>query len=333
MNTEECAELLDVTLRDGGYVNGWDFSTPTAVRIVSALAKAGVPYIEVGYYQPRLTSNGTSRPGPKCCAGSYLDAVARVKGRSGLSAMVHLSDVQPDDYAFLADHGVSLVRFVISTPSIPRIEAHLEAVHRAGLICSLNLIRLSERTPEEVISCARRAEEMGADWLYTADSNGSMFPDDIEELYRELSREVHIPLGFHAHDSLKLAFANSLASLRVGGRLLDSSLGGMGKGAGNLVTELITAYLKSFFQAQFDVAELANVACETLGQWISPTHSRTCENILSALLDLNADDLKRVSDAARKAERSLLLELEYGLNHVGHYAPAPGTALVLPSGD
>src|SRR3712207_8168868 len=54
-----------------------------------------------------------------------------------------------------------------------------------------SLIRLSERTPEEVISCARRAEEMGADWLYTADSNGSMFPDDIEELYRELRSEEH----------------------------------------------------------------------------------------------------------------------------------------------
>lgn len=314
MTTPFIPQLLDVTLRDGGYVNGWNFSTPTAVRIVSTLSKASIPFIEVGYFRPRIKSNGTENPGPMCCTSKYLDAVAEVKGRSEITVMVHLQDIREDDFGFLADHGVSRVRFVVGTPIVPKIESLISALHSVGLACSINLIRLSERRKEEVIACARCAEEMGADWLYTADSNGSMFPDYIEELFQELAREIHVPLGFHAHDSLRLAFANSVASLRGGGQLLDSSLGGMGKGAGNLVTELVTAYLKSFYQSQFNVAELAGVACETLSTWIGPNHNRNCENILSALLDLNADELKKVSAEAKRAERSLLLELECGLN-------------------
>ena len=67
---------------------------------------------------------------------------------------------------------------------------------------------------------------MGADWLYIADSNGSLFPERVTEIFRELSNEVRMSLGFHAHDSLHLAFANSLAAIRAGGSMLDSSLGG-----------------------------------------------------------------------------------------------------------
>ena len=42
-------QILDVTLRDGGYVNDWQFLLPTALAIVSTLAKGGMPFIEVGY--------------------------------------------------------------------------------------------------------------------------------------------------------------------------------------------------------------------------------------------------------------------------------------------
>jgi len=307
-------QILDVTLRDGGYVNGWNFSTSDAIKIVSTLTKAGVPRIEVGYYRPRLVSKGSEFPGPMCCCSEYLKAVSEVRSKSSLTVMVHLVDICEDDYKFLADHGISFVRFVIPTQTIPPIEAQINAAHKAGLGCSINLIRLSERSPEQVISCARRAEAMGADWLYTADSNGSMFPDQVSMIFQELARDIRIPLGFHAHDSLRLAFANSLAAVRMGSNMLDSSLGGMGKGAGNLVTELITSYFKRNYDAQFDVAPLTEISCETLRPWISSDHYTRCESVLSALLDLNADDLKNVTRTAEASQKPLLFELEEQLN-------------------
>jgi 4-hydroxy 2-oxovalerate aldolase len=312
MGTFARPRLLDVTLRDGGYVNGWKFSATDAAKIVCTAARGGIPYIEVGYYRPRLGNDtGVENPGPMWCPRDYLSAVAQVRGDSDLVVMVHLKDVETGDYVFLADHGITRVRFVAADANVRQLEAHINAAHGAGLACSVNLIRLSARPLDSVISLAREAESIGADWIYAADSNGSMFPGEVEKVFQELRASgIAIPLGFHAHDSLHLAFANSLAAARAGAELLDCSLGGMGKGGGNLVTELITAYFKFQQDEKFEITMLSDVACQTLGPWIGPDHCRRCENMLSALLDLNVDDLKAVRTTAEQMGRPLLLELE-----------------------
>lgn len=309
-------EILDVTLRDGGYVNNWQFSIQNALAIVSTLARGGMPYIEVGYYYPAHSSTNGLRhhSGPSAyCQHEYLEAVSRVAGNSKLGVMVHLNDVLPTDYAFLADHNIFTVRFVVPGSNIQQLEPHIDAAHAAGLTVSVNLIRASQRSDENILLCARAAQDLGSDWLYLADSNGSLFPDRVERIFRELREELDIRLGFHAHDSLHLAFANSLAAIRGGATLLDSSLGGMGKGAGNLVTELICSYFKNFYEVQFTIGEFTTMACNTLSEWIRADHVSRCESTLSALLDLNADKLKQKVATAKQAQRPLLLELEADL--------------------
>jgi len=309
-------QILDVTLRDGGYVNDWQFLLPTALAIVSTLAKGGMPYIEVGYYHPSHSStNGSGHhSGPSAyCQHEYLEAVSRVHGNSKLGVMIHLNEVLPTDYTFLAGYDISTVRFVVPGSNIQQLEPHIDAAHTAGLTASVNLIRASQRSDENILLCARAAQDLGADWLYLADSNGSLFPDRVERLFRELREELDMRLGFHAHDSLHLAFANSLAAIRGGATLLDSSLGGMGKGAGNLVTELICSYFKAFYDVPFTIGEFTTMACSTLSEWIRADHVSRCESTLSALLDLNADKLKQKVAAAKQAQRPLLLELEADL--------------------
>lgn len=309
-------QLLDVTLRDGGYVNDWQFPIPDALAIVSTLAKGGMPHIEVGYYNPRPSLNGAGHgSGPTSyCPPEYLEGVSRVRGNSKLAVMVHLEDVLPTDYTYLAHHDISTVRFVVPGSSVQQLESHIDAAHAAGLSASVNLIRASQRSDENILLCARAAQDLGADWLYLADSNGSLLPHRVERIFRELRDELDMRLGFHAHDSLQLAFANSLAAIRGGVTLLDSSLAGMGKGAGNLVTELICSYFKAFYEAQFTIGEYTTVACKTLSEWIRSDHLARCESTISALLDLNADKLKQKTADARKANRPLLLELESELD-------------------
>lgn len=308
-------QLLDVTLRDGGYVNAWQFQFDDALAIVSMLSKSGIPYIEVGYYRPRPAGDGARPTGlSSYCSHEYLKALSSVRGDSKLAVMIHPGDVRPTDYTFLADHDISCVRFILATADVRPLKAHVDAARAAGLLTSVNLIRASERSIENILASGRAAEDLGVDWLYIADSNGSLFPERVELIFRELSGEVRLPLGFHAHDSLQLAFANSLAAVGAGGRLLDSSLAGMGKGAGNLVTELITAYLKSLYGVPYNVNEMTAVACRTLSPWIRGDHMRRCESTLSALLDLNADGLKEMTAAADRARRPLLAELESGLD-------------------
>jgi 4-hydroxy 2-oxovalerate aldolase len=302
-------DIIDVTLRDGGYVNNFAFSLESAQKIVSTMPKVGVSRVEVGYYRPRLSAD-PAIPGPKCCRRDYLNGVSRVGEGVDIFVMVHCDDVQLDDYQLLADCGVRGVRLIVSSSEISAIEPHIGAIHATGLLCSVNLIRMSQRTLESMIVHARAAEQSGADWVYLADSNGSMFPDRVEEIFRRIGCEVRINLGFHAHDSLRLAFANALAAVRGGARLLDCSLGGMGKGAGNLATEIITGYLKSSYSVPYNLIGMVDVANDVVSKWIARDHEKRCESALSAFLDLNLDQLQEAVAAAQEQQCSLLAELD-----------------------
>jgi 4-hydroxy 2-oxovalerate aldolase len=319
-------EILDVTLRDGGYVNDFAFPTSDAVKIVSSLPEAGVRKLEVGYFRPSLAGD-PSVPGPKCCRASYLSAVTRAARDAEVFVMVHPGEVEIESYSALADQGVDGVRLIIATTVTPTLERHARAIRAAGLTCSANLIRISQRSPESIVSHGRAAAQMGADWLYLADSNGSMFPDGVEGLFRDLKRELRIPLGFHAHDPLRLAFANALAAVRGGATLLDSSLGGMGKGAGNLATEIITAYLKAFQKVPYRVAEIVSLGLEVVSRWIARDHEKKCESALSAFLDLNMDELKVMASSSAEQRCSLLAALDRAIDERLQSGPGPVLAL------
>src|SRR5215472_1536678 len=102
--------LIDVTLRDGGYVNHHSWSRSQARAIVAGCAKAGVPYSEVGYFRPgRHAERGDFLPAG-CCPPGYLSELREVCAGVTLTVMAHARDVRLTDYQMLADCGVGLVR-------------------------------------------------------------------------------------------------------------------------------------------------------------------------------------------------------------------------------
>jgi 4-hydroxy 2-oxovalerate aldolase len=77
------------------------------------------------------------------------------------------------------------------------------------------------------------------------DSFGACFPDQVKAAVAKAKKSVNVPLGFHGHNNVELAFANALAAIEAGVGYLDSTITGMGRGAGNLKTEIIVSYLES----------------------------------------------------------------------------------------
>src|ERR1700676_3263549 len=102
--------LLDVTLRDGGYVNNHSWTHDAAVRIITTAARANVPIAEIGYFRPRRHEvDGDDLPAASCPA----DYITRMGPAAGwdmlLAVMVPQADVRLDDYRFLAEHSVAMV--------------------------------------------------------------------------------------------------------------------------------------------------------------------------------------------------------------------------------
>lgn len=277
--------VVDVTLRDGGYANGHRFSFEEAYAVVRGLAAAGLANIEVGYFSPAQTE--ADRPTASCPI-AYLQAVAELRGPASLLVMVHGAGVALSAYPPLAQAGVSTVRLPCSPPTLPALRAHVDAIHGLGMRCSINLIRISELHLQVILGCARSAEAMGADWLYLADSNGMLVPEDVFEIVQQVVAAVSIPVGLHLHNGLGLSFINALSGLQAGARLIDGSIGGMGKGGGNLPLELFTAYLNSIGRGAFDVARIVETAETGLARWLDGVRE-DATNAISSLLNLNLD--------------------------------------------
>lgn len=303
-STENGVTLLDVTLRDGGYVNGHAWTRADAAAVVAACVDARITYCEVGYFRPRRHESDGERLPAACCPPDYL---AELRGRHSditLVAMCHARDVNLNDYRMLTEMGVGLVRMPATMSLLPSLGKNVAAAKDAGLRVTINLIRVSEVALKDVVRAAELAEEFGADIFYVADSNGSMFPTDVRRIVAAASEVISIPLGFHAHDGLSLAFINSLTALEVGVRYLDASLAGMGKGGGNLSLELIVGYLRARTSAELSMAPLAHAAATVLQPWKGGVMAR-CESMASGLLDLNLDAI----DALRGDEAKELVLL------------------------
>lgn len=303
--SRDVAILLDVTLRDGGYVNGHAWSRQQASAVVAACATAQIPYCEVGYFRPlRQHDDGAERP-TACCPDDYLRLLHTSAPGLTIAVMAHARDVRLTDYPRLGQLGVGMVRMPALSSVLPSLAPHVEAAQAAGLRVAVNLIRVSELTQSEIASMARYVEAWRTDAFYLADSNGSLFPEQVAALVRVAAEETDVPLGFHAHDGLSLAFINSLTAVRAGCQYLDASLGGMGKGGGNLALELIVGYLRANSLAPHVMTPLARAAAEVLKPWRDGVLSR-CESMASGLLDLNVDAIRDNQDGHRSDLFSLV---------------------------
>ncbi|MEU8540741.1 hypothetical protein AB0C52_12290 [Streptomyces sp. NPDC048717] len=233
-------KILDVTLRDGGFVNDFRLGLDDARAVVALLDTAEVDGIEVGYLTGLPPNHGQyTRTGP-CYAMTpeHLADLAAVT-TTPLIGMLHPGGTEPIDLPGLADAGLALTRIPV-TPG--KDGAWRDIAHRlasAGMPFSVNLTLASWADPGTIEACAKAAESAGAEMFYIADTNSAFLPRHVEEVFRALSGTVGLPLGFHAHDCKRLALANVLAAQRGGARWADASLAGLGRGAGNAATEVL----------------------------------------------------------------------------------------------
>ena len=97
------------------------------------------------------------------------------------------------------------------------------------------------------------------DYLYMVDSYGSTYPSEVIDIIKILKKRTNVPLGFHGHNNIELGLINTLTAIENGVDIVDSTITGMGRGAGNLKTELLLTVLNSKGVLDFDYNHLSNV--------------------------------------------------------------------------
>nr|WP_238399266.1 hypothetical protein [Photorhabdus bodei] len=262
VKTQGLLEIIDVTLRDGGYVNNFHFDEEDVSSIIHHLDNARISYIETGYIKGLsfdikncgLTSNIT----PQLFA--RLKAIPR---NAKLGVMAHPKNVVCDDISRLVDEGLDLVRICITPQNIEKALPLISFSKKRNLKVCANFVRISRFSLRDVINNMRLCEESGADVIYAADSLGNMQPQDVTSLISGMKALLTKDIGFHPHDNLGLASVNALTAIEQGANIIDGSLLGMGKGGGNLRTEIIAHLLMNKserFRCKLDIESLIEAA-------------------------------------------------------------------------
>ncbi|MDO9104998.1 MAG: hypothetical protein Q7U57_08550 [Methylovulum sp.] len=238
------SKLLDCTLRDGGYYTQWEFDPDFVNEYLDLVARSPINDIEIGYRSPEKDSYfGRFFYLPR---QALIEAKQRLREDQRLGLMLNLKDVDEESIGhFLGDiQGVvDLVRFAVAPGEIERALRLHQCVLRQGFACGLNIMHLSKWSHEVEAVLAPLAEVEHLDCLSLVDSYGGCFPDEVGAAITRACAIFPGDVGFHGHDNAGLAFANSLRALQAGARSIDATFMGMGRGAGNLKTELMLTYM------------------------------------------------------------------------------------------
>ncbi|WP_106766621.1 aldolase catalytic domain-containing protein [Paenibacillus faecalis] len=239
-------KIVDCTIRDGGLVNNWDFSVEFVQNLYAGLNEAGVDYMEIGYKNSPKLLKGADKSGPwRFLRDDFLREVIPQKGRTKLSALVDIGRVDVDDVLPREESMLDLIRVACYIKDVDKALELIQVFHDRGYETTINIMALSNVMENELLEAFELIKDSVVDVVYIVDSYGSLDHKDIKYLVDKF--KTHLPnkrLGVHTHNNMQLAFSNTLIAAENGVELLDASVYGMGRAAGNCPTELLVTHLK-----------------------------------------------------------------------------------------
>ena len=250
--------VLDCTIRDGGYITEWQFDTSMVRECYRALSKAGVDYVELGYRDSASASGSNPSGMWRRVDETLLAEVTDGIDGAAIAVMVDYGKTRVDDFPTQSKSRVHLVRMAVHKTQVHEALRWLEALQAKGYRVALNVMGYPNYTPQEQHDLAAALRQSSIDMVYVVDSYGSLFPHQVRALVEPLTELGHITVGFHPHNNLQMAVANTLEALHAGARIVDGSLYGLGRGAGNLPTEILIMALERFGGHKYNAVPLFN---------------------------------------------------------------------------
>lgn len=249
MSLDTGVQVLDCTIRDGGYINNWDFSPKMVRDVYQRLSMAGVDFVEIGFRD----AENTGKPLWRRCPEEQLRKIKKGIQGAGICVMVDFGKAGAEDFLPANDSAIDMVRIAVHKDKVYEALDLAQEIKAKGYMVSIQLMGYPQYDDQEREALFRRLKDMSLDYVYVADSYGSLLPDQVDRLVRPLAAIGGFRVGFHPHNNLQLAFANALQAIKSGADIVDSTLYGMGRGAGNLSTETLLSYLQQHNRDKYNV--------------------------------------------------------------------------------
>jgi isopropylmalate/homocitrate/citramalate synthase len=251
-------ELLDCTLREGSYAVNFELDEKFVTELLSRLNETSLRKIEIGHG----IGLEAERAGLQPCNITHYQwceiACSTLTNKSwGMFAQPEFT--QPGTVAKLCDQGMSFVRVGIEPDRVPENVGYLQQVTKVCEHVYLNLMKSSATPVDRLLQLLDKVDPVSLAGLYVVDSYGAMLPSDVREYVTALKERFQV-VGFHCHDNLGLATMNSIAAIEAGATIVDGTLNGIGRGAGNAAIESLAGIINILGADRFDYKKLAKLA-------------------------------------------------------------------------
>lgn len=243
-------KILDCTLRDGGYYNNWDFEPEVVRAYLSSMASAKINFVELGLRNfPQARFLGAFAYTTEAYLNSLHLPEGPIYGVMVDAKTILNSDLSVDEaigslFVSASESKIGLVRVAAHFDEIQHSEPIVNKLKGLGYIVGFNMMQAGGKSNAIVSEKAKIASAWdGLDVLYFADSLGNMDAKEILRIIKAIRHEWDGPIGIHTHDNMGKGLENTMTANAAGVSWLDSTVTGMGRGAGNTQTESLLAVL------------------------------------------------------------------------------------------
>lgn len=269
--------ILDCTLRDGGFINDWNFGLGSIISIASRLSAAGIELIEMGFIDERRNFDANRSIFPD--TSSIHTVMKNVpRNNSMFLGMIDFGTCSLERIESAENSCLDGIRVIFKKKDQDAALDYISEVKSKGYKVFVNPVAVTGYSVDEVSVLAEKINAIQPYAVAVVDTYGLMHEKDLLRYYSAYDEilDPSIQLGYHSHNNFQMAYANSLALARLDSQrmlTLDSSLFGMGKGAGNANTELLAMYLNANADKEYSVDQLLEsidvdvLRNRSFGQW------------------------------------------------------------------
>jgi len=247
-------KVLDCTIRDGGLINDSKFTDDEVKAVYETCIESGIDYMEIGY-KNSVQEYPTSKYGPwRHCKEEDMRRVVgnHNSKKTGLKLAAMIDAGGKSDWKHdvipKKDSVLDLLRVACYANQISEAVEMVHHAHELGYETSLNVMAISTVNEAEIDQVLEVARKSPMDVLVVVDSYGALYREQVDHLVRKYMRALHgtgKEVGMHAHNNMQLAFANTLEAIILGCNRVDSTMLGLGRGAGNCHTEILLGFLRN----------------------------------------------------------------------------------------
>lgn len=252
--------LLDCTLRDGGYINDWEFGHDNIINIFERVVNAGIDAIEIGFLDDRRTFdiNRTIMPD--------TDSARKIFGKLDRAktltlGMIDFGTCKIENLQPCKDSWLDGIRVIFKKEKMQPAMEFCRQVKSLGYKVFAQLVSVGSYSDSDIYQIISLANDINPYALSMVDTYGLLGPKELRHIMEILDENLNsdIILGFHAHNNFQLGYINAVTVLDYNTDrdiLVDGTLYGMGKSAGNAPIELIAMHMNEHHGKSYVISEL-----------------------------------------------------------------------------